>query len=326
MLGLAEVGHTRFAIEPSAQVQREVQRIARGCLDRALSELDGLDAKGAADIEAAVHSVRKRGKEVRALARLVREPLGVEWSAFNAGVRDASNELSSIRDAHAVLATLDDLLRACGMADDPDLDAVRSVFAEAAAAATIGIRGHDRRIEKARELLLQAHESVGLWSIDEGSAWLVAGFSNTYGRGQRALKRARKRPTDDRMHELRKRVKTLWYQVRLIEASAPSVLIPLVAQLHQLGDALGDDHDLAVLVGHMEGQPERFGGEERANRVVALARSQQDDLRRRAFRLGDTVYAETTTAFVARIEHYWRTTVEYGPELRTGKIAELAAD
>jgi CYTH domain-containing protein len=59
---------------------------------------------------------------------------------------------------------------------------------------------------------------------------------------------------------------------------------------------------------------------------VRLARSQQDDLRRRAFRLGATVYAETPGAFGRRIGTYWRRTVELGPELATGGIAELTGD
>ena len=49
-------------------------------------------------------------------------------------------------------------------------------------------------------------------------------------------------------------------------------------------------------------------------------------LRRPAFRLGASIYAERPKAFVARLESYWDHTLADGPELTTGGIAELAAE
>lgn len=317
----------RFAIEPSAQVQPQVRRVARSRIDRALTELDGLETKSPTEIEDGVHDVRKRCKEVRALARLVRESLGADGSNFNDMVRDAANELSSIRDAHAVQATLQDLLDAWDHDYDNDADVatVRLALADAAAEATMTLGDNDPRIGKASELLVAARRRVRRWEIDEGSAWLGAGISSSYKRGRRGLRQARRRPDDDRMHEWRKSVKTLWYQVRLIEGAAPSVLTPLVSQLDHLADALGDDHDLSVLVARLEADPGSFGGKKPVKKVARIARDQQRDLRRRAFRLGESVYAETTRAFVARLDCYWQTTLDQGPELATGKIADLIA-
>ena len=159
-----------------------------------------------------------------------------------------------------------------------------------------------------------------------GSSPSCAGIEATYRTGRRDLRRARKKPTDDRLHEWRKSVKNLWYQTRLVQRIAPSVLQALVASLDDLAEALGDDHDLAVLIERLRSDPDRFGGKRQVKHAVRLARSQQDDLRRRAFRLGATVYAETPGSFGRRIETYWRRTVELGPELRTGGIAELTGN
>jgi CHAD domain-containing protein len=218
-----------FKFEPSAQMQQEGRRVANERLDRAITRLDGFETMVPAEIETSVHGVRKRCKEVRALARLVRDPLGSGWTRFNALVRDASYELSPIRDAHAVLATLDHLLSASNSQDDADLQTVRSTLAHAATDATRGVQGQNHRITNASELLTAARRDVSGWDIEDGSEWLTIGFSNTYDRGRKGMRRARERPTDDRMHEWRKAVKTLWYQVRLVEAAAPSVLTPLIA-------------------------------------------------------------------------------------------------
>lgn len=313
-----------FAIEPSGRVQPDVRRVAMECLDRALHKLDGLDGETAEAIEEAVHDVRKRCKEVRALARLVRRSLGPEWRRFDLLVRDASDELSSIRDAHAVAATLHDLRAAGRGGDDRELEVVAATQSRMAAQATETVKAGDDRIRRARKLLKSARKRIDRWEVEAGSEWLAVGLDTTYRRGRKELRRARNRPTDARLHDWRKSVKTLWYQTRLIEAAAPSVLSPLVARLDDLAEALGDDHDLSVLVERLESDPARYGGKKSVKRTVKRARVEQDDLRTRAFRLGASLYAEPAPAFVARIGRYWSLTIETGPELPTGGISELA--
>ena len=315
-----------FSLEPSAPVQKEIRRVTRERLDTALERLESLDGGSAADIEAAVHDVRKRSKEVRAVARLVRDVIGDEFEPFNSLVREAAAELSSIRDAHAVLATLDDLRVAQRQERDKSINRVRSAQSELAITATSAIRTGDARIGRSTDLLRAARQRIRKWDIPEDSVWLSTGLHATYRGGRRNLARAAKRPTDERMHEWRKSVKRLWYQLRLVEAAAPSMISPLIDQLDDLAEALGDDHDLCVLIERVDADRSAFGGKKPAKRTIEIARAQQADLRRRAFRLGSTLYFEPTPAFVDRITGYWDLTRLAGPELVTGGIAELVAD
>lgn len=315
-----------FVLDPSARVQKEVRVAARERLDLALDRLSDLEGTDAAEIEAAVHDARKRCKEVRALACLVRAAIGPEYQQFNQLVRDAADELASIRDAHAVLATLDDLRVARASVGKKGLDRVRAAQASHAEAATRSVRGGDPRIEQSISLLTEARKRISLWHIPPGSSWLEAGIKDTYAAGRAGHRKVQKRPTDDAMHEWRKSVKRLWYQIRLVQAAAPSVLRPFINALDDLAEALGDDHDLTVLIERLESHPKRFGGKKSAKQAVAAARGQQDDLRSRAIRLGSTLYAESPSAFVARVVSYWKTTRRTGPELATGGIAELMAD
>jgi hypothetical protein len=255
---------------------------------------------------------------------LARAPLGLEFDRFNVIVRDAADVLAPIRDAQAVLATLDDL-RAVGGNGQPDLDRVRSVQAAAAEQAARDIHNGDARIEHARELLGDARKRIRRWQLPDGFEAIGPGLERGYRRGRRALRDAVERPTDEHVHEWRKSVKNLWYQTRLLEPAAPSVLSPLIETLDHLAEALGDDHDLAVLVERLAGDPHRYGGALHAIKAIEIARAEQAVLRRPAFRLGATIYAEKPAAFVARIETYWTATVRDGLELPTGGIAELAA-
>ncbi len=313
-----------YQLEPHDSVETEVRRVAAEALDGALTQLESLQGSDAETIEEAVHEVRKRCKEARGLARLVRPGLGHHFGRFDCLVRDAAAELSSIRDAHVVLETFEHLRGTLDRPDDHRLDKIGRTQARIAKRATKSIRGGDPRIDRAHALLTKARRRIDRWEMDEGFGSIARGLEVSYRRGRRRLERAGKEPTDEAMHEWRKTVKTLWYEVRLLEAAAPSLLTPLVERLDELSQALGDDHDLAVLIERLVADPDRFGTGGGLKRTVRLARHRQDDLRTHSFRLGATIYAETPSAFVKRIGTYWATTVELGPE--TGAVPGGAAN
>jgi CHAD domain-containing protein len=306
-----------FELDPDLSTTKAVRRVARKRLDRALELLASIDAGEADAIEEAVHDVRKRCKEVRSLARLIRPTIGdAAFDSFNSAVREAAAELGPIRDSHAVLETFGNLLEAAGVAGDAELRAVRSAHAADADRATRQAIADTARIERATSQLRRAQRLSHKWAVPGGFAGIGEGVETVYRGGRRALAEARHQPTDASLHEWRKSVKHLFHAMQLVEAAAPSVLTPMVEQLDHLGDALGDDHDLAVLV-------ERLGDD--SPRAVELARTQQSELRRSAFRLGETLYAEKPAAFSRRIERYWDTFRSEGGELKTGKIGDLAA-
>ncbi len=302
-------------IDPDVAVRREVRRIATERLDDAIERLGDID-----DPETAVHEARKRCKEVRGLARLIEPALGAQFRPFDRTVRDAANQLSSMRDAHAVLATFDALLAVHDL--DNELRSVRDHQAAVASDATAAVRAGDERIDSARALLVEARDRARRWRVHEGFATLGDGLEATYRRGRVDLRRARRQPTDEHVHEWRKSVKYLWYQMRLLREAAPSVVEPLIDQVDGLADALGDDHDLAVLVAHLDADPDLFGDPGAVDHARTIAREQQQVLRRGAFRTGAVVFAERAEAFSTRIADYWQIRVDDGPEVPAGGIPE----
>lgn len=103
------------------------------------------------------------------------------------------------------------------------------------------------------------------------------------------------------MHEWRKRAKDLWYQVRILKPIQADALGELARCLKQIGQYLGDDHDLFMLE-----QAARQAGLERreleaVSQIVATRRAQ---LQKKAFALGRELYVEKPSAFALRIERY----------------------
>ncbi len=301
-------------IEPGLRTQREVRRVAAERLGDAIGHLDRvLSDPEHADLETAIHEARKRCKATRGLARLVEPALGDGFRSFDRTIRTAANELSTLRDAQAVLGTIDALL-----ASQPDDSVLRAARDRRAAisrtAADTAVMADDDRISTARALLAEARDASQSWKIARGVDTIESGLASTYRRGRSGLRRVRADATDARMHDWRKAVKYLWYQVQLLHDAAPSVLGPLGDRLDQLAETLGDDHDLSVLVELLGQRPDDYGTPSAVDHVCTLARARQRELREYAIRSGSTIYAEPSHAFAQRIARYWQLTVELGPE------------
>ena len=286
-----------YRLTPDAPLGTDLRRTALECLDEAIGRLEDLDGADVDAIETAVHETRKRCKETRGLARLVRPALGDGFDSLNAEVRDAARELSGLRDSHALLGTIDDLRDDLSEKKAARLDAVRTRQFGIVEATTAGLTADDERITRAVGRLRAARAMVDTWDLPDDVATL-SGLDRTYSDGRAALKSARKASDDETVHEWRKRVKDLWYQVRLLDADDAE-------RLDDLSDLLGDDHDLAVLVADLDDAGDVLD-DRTIKRATRLARDRQADLRLKAFELGRKVYDEDPRDFVERLVGPWR--------------------
>ncbi|HKG35769.1 MAG TPA: CHAD domain-containing protein [Solirubrobacterales bacterium] len=122
--------------------------------------------------------------------------------------------------------------------------------------------------------------------------------------GAGRLKALRSDPSDEAVHELRKRVKDLWYHLRLLRNAWPGALDEAAEQAHEISALLGDHRDLAMLA-------------ERARRSAALSDrdleslearigAAQEELLSAAGPIARRLYAEEPKAFTRRLGIYWK--------------------
>ena len=107
-------------------------------------------------------------------------------------------------------------------------------------------------------------------------------------------------------HQWRKRIKALWYQLRLFEelhrgASAR------VLTLKRLERWLGEDHDLALLHAIVRDGGAQLSGDARTPTLVlgSVVRS-QGSLRARALKVGRRVFAGGAKDFERAVDEWWR--------------------
>jgi len=283
-----------------------LKRVVTEQYDKALEELE--DPEG--DRDEAIHDARKCFKKTRAVLRMARDPLGPSvYRQENARVRDMSRALSSARDSAVAIGTLEDLRGRFG-ADLPEggfLGIRQGLVARYEAASAEAAGGEDPTAAVAAQVR-DARSAVPGWPLKgDGFDLIRSGFKRVYKRGRRALEPLGPDAADEAVHEWRKRVKYLWYHVRLLQASWPRVLDVLADALDDLSTWLGLDHDLAMLRALLHEDVALAPGPGERQEILALVARRQAELREQSLPLGRRVYAERPGAFADRLGAYWTT-------------------
>lgn len=292
-----------YRIRPQCDAAKEVRCAA---LDR-ISEARRALALPAEQRAEGVHQARKRFKELRALLRLVREPLGRTFRRENRCVASLGRALAESREASAMLESWDALAktqRSFFAGDAPQR--VRQRLAQRAEpAAEDGTLEAD--IEQVSSELRELAGRVSDWPLEgKGFVFLKGGLERSYRDGRRDLARAQRNPDAERLHEWRKRVKDQWYHSQLLTPCWPQDFKRRCRHLKRLADELGDDHDLAMMGQLLADEPALFGDEATRERLAALIEERRAELQAAAFANGRRLYAESPKALVKRIEAYWR--------------------
>lgn len=281
-----------------------IRRVAREQIRGAVADLTG----GRRDRHEGVHEARKRFKMIRAVLRLARGVLGEDsFAAENAWYRDTGRRLSSVRDAVAMIECFDGLRKRFERTLDPAaVAAVRRGLEDRLHRIAEGDEGLDARASEVAVGLAEALLRVRTWPVrDEGFRTIRPGLERTYRRGRGAMDLALREPTDENLHEWRKRVKDHWYHVRLLRNLWPKVLDAYRREMKLLSDALGSDHDLAVLVPVLREDPDAFGGAAAVELLVDLALRRRGELQAQARTHGRRIYAEKPRVLVDRFRSRW---------------------
>jgi CHAD domain-containing protein len=289
-------------------------RCAREQLDGAIAQL----SEGVRDDpEEAVHSARKSIKKARAVLRLMRGPLPRDQRrAENSALRDAAHELSPTRDADVMISTLNQLSeRFAGQVPQSAFRAVKERLDRPRTAPPLPT--------DAVEDLRAIRGRIDEWHLGrDGWDAIKPGLKRTYRQGRNAFTQARSDPSFENLHEWRKRVKDLWYELRLLGGVCGPMARGQAKEADQLGELLGDDHDLGVLrralVGPAGEVPVDVGA------LLAIIDHRRSELQAEAMRSGERLYAEKPKAFVRRIHRLWQSGRAEERDAVARRPAELA--
>lgn len=294
-------GAVRYRLDPTVPVEDEVGRVAGELLDDAVRRLRNEPAPSVDDIRKS----RTALKKFRSMLRLVAVDPPARAMPPGRVARDAARCLSAQRDQAAITTTFEALVPVlAGSVAPQTILRVRAGLLSSSAALRSSVHGAPVERDVADDLDALAL-STAMWSVDgDGFDALEDGLRSTYASGRDALADLSASPDIEELHELRKRVKDHWYQVRLLREVWPPVLTAWADEAHALAMQLGDDHDLSVLGAALSGEGPDLLGEDRPVVLGAIEERRAELLA--GIRAGaGRIYADKPGAFTRRFRRWW---------------------
>ncbi len=292
-----------FTLRPDRSVPHEIRRVVREQLDGAMADLTRPDDGG----HGGVHDARKRLKAIRAVLRLVRSGLRGTYARENVALRDVARRLSAVRDAQALLETLDRLTTGEGaVVDAESVRPLRSRLRRRLRAIERSMLTAEDGLAPVLNALAAARRRVARWPLRAtGFEAVGPGLQATYGRGLGAFAEARDEGTPEAYHEWRKQVKYHRHQVELLRILWPAVLGGALVTLEDLSDLLGDHHDLEVLRGLLREREDLVGSSVVRSELLRVTGREGSLIEDQALYLGHLAFAEAPGRFRGRVEAYW---------------------
>jgi CHAD domain-containing protein len=249
-----------------------------------------------------VHEARKTIKRMRALARLLRYELGKqELGRVNSSLRAAGQRLAGARDAEVRLETLKKLT--AGHARTLALDGI----------VQLAKRLHEERERASQPAdpevvlcdIVEMRRVLNRWSlVDPDFDVLGPGLQRIYREGRKRYARAKREHARnaEHVHDWRKRVKALYYALDMLGACDAKGARGITRRAKQLGELLGEDHDLWMLCAYVQCHDDACGHDARAREVLlSLIEHRRASLRKRALKRGKRLYKRKPRTFARLI-------------------------
>ena len=219
-----------YRLKAKESLSTGIKRIATEQIEKATSELNNADGIGVGE---AVHQARKRFKKTRAVIRLVRHSLGKKtYKQENKHFRNLGRSIADLRDGEVLIETLDNLTTRFE-------DEVTSDFTHIRRELRVDYRQQYQRIIDKDILvsvideLKDSTKKINAWKI-KSNDWsaMDKSFRQVYKRGYKDLDRVISKPTAENLHEWRKRIKYLRYQLQILSPMWSSLIKQWVDLTH----------------------------------------------------------------------------------------------
>ena len=291
-----------FRLRSTESVADGLRRIARAELSSISTRLES----AAPPRRDTIHEIRKSVKKTDAILQVVVADGGRGFAKSAKRLHVIHARLSALRDADVVLETLRILRnRNPGILNQRCVGRLR------------------RRLSSHKRSLMKAARRKATWQRVSKSVrrirrnakhWnprhrqfrsLAAGIRLAHQRGRTAMARARKSQRAGDFHDWRKQIKTLWYELRLLEGSGPRIRRDVKA-LHRVEVWLGNEHDVVMLSEELSKDKSRGDISLDLDRIRLVGDSYRAELRAKALACTRGIFARTSRDYVDSVRREWQ--------------------
>ncbi|MGN6207088.1 CHAD domain-containing protein [Asticcacaulis sp.] len=257
-----------------------------------------------------VHTVRAGTKKIRACLRLVRGSLDrLTFDKANTLFRDSAKSLRAYRD-NEVISEVITYLNETGATefDAGEMDGLREILA-----ASPLPTGCDDALATVRNNIQARRTALHLASLKIKKSDLTKAMRRTYRRNRNAFANVVRDPSGINLHEWRKQIKVLEYQLHDLNTIWPKPMDGTEEDARHLAQILGHIQDLTLLRKRLK-QIRPIPEASPADRLLTTARRQRRKLRNEAIRLGHALYARSSDDFAADVNRHWKAWRQMPPE------------
>ncbi|RWP40068.1 MAG: CHAD domain-containing protein [Mesorhizobium sp.] len=269
-----------YRIDPRLPLTGEVRRILAEEVGKALVHLDAAHDRP----EQGLHKCRRRLKKVRALLRLVRPGDETFCSTENQYYREVAALLAGPREATALVETIDRLAKNFPeQSAGGGLDAVRDplVARQHQLHGGVGLGAAIAAATAACEDGISRIDTLVLPDQPEQAADVLAeGARITLRRARKALDKAGSRGDPDDFHDLRKAAKTHGMHLSLLGRLWPTPIKARRKAVDELGEKLGELHDVFVLRTLLEAHDRPLGSPQETRLLSKLLKRSEKSLKK----------------------------------------------
>ncbi|WP_337267280.1 CHAD domain-containing protein [Oryzifoliimicrobium ureilyticus] len=299
-----------FRIRPDKDFTEEFKGVACEQLDAAIEQLqrkpDGLHA--------AVHNMRKRLKRVRSLIRLTEKVAPDAASNENARFRDLAKSLSLVRDATALIGTVEKLQEQAKMEDaQAALSRVKDQLIKRRDHLAQTVSDVDS-LSRTITQLQQGRDTLACLNFPSSSRknarMLAKSWRRTTKKAQKALLGCHQLSSDDDFHRLRKRTYDYRLFHLLLRDVWPSAMKAKYDVAKGLVERLGFVNDLAVLSTLLDEEPHLVSSNGDVSFLLDAIITARQENRQTALKDADRLFSDDADEEAERIELLWRLAAE----------------
>lgn len=300
-----------YELRADQSLGKNLRRMFRQQIDAALAVAKGVEEPN----DTRVHAMRKHLKKARAVLQLVRKKIGKAFRREDRRLRDVGRLMTEIRDAEVRLQTMRQLEDATHhhYLSYQKIERLLALELENFLV-EFGDWGNS-----AIPLLERACDEAGQWPIDDyRSKQLRRAVQRSYKSGRRALAASKAKPSAGKFHELRKQVKLLGYQLRILRPLNHVVVGSVSGELTDLGHLLGRVHDLTFLADRLRQERSEKHWGKQDDELLAVIENCEAELQRDGMEMAERFFAERKSGFGCLI-HEW---FDDWHHAKSGSVAE----
>lgn len=293
-----------FSISKRENVKESVSRILLGQIDYILKHCESEQK----DIHISIHEIRKSIKRIRAVLRLIREEIGYStYYRENVFYREINRSISDLRTYNVLLLTLESLQSdLSGKIPSESLKPVTDLVREQRERKLSEILSDDKILKDLSVSFTGAKARIPDLPIERNSFKAFSGgVFRMYRQGKDYLIQARKDPDMHHLHDMRKRMKYLWYQVEILRPIYPGMLKAYGKSLENVSEKLGVYHDLAVASEFLR---KNYGGlrDEIHETLLEACEFKKSALLPGLLKKSGVLFSEEPESLVQRLGEYWK--------------------